>query len=91
MTLVLSDNQISDVGPLTSQTEVTKLLLDKNKITDLSALVKWAKADADGAKRFAPYLELYLAGNPLSDEAKSKQLPALKAAGVRLEDLGKKK
>ena len=44
-----------------------------------------AKADAAGAKRFAPYLRLYLAGNPLTDTAKSTQLEALKAAGVRIE------
>jgi Leucine-rich repeat (LRR) protein len=90
-TLVLSENQISDVSPLTSQTELMLLQLEKNKIADLAALVKWAKADADGAKRFAPYLRLYLAGNPLSAEAKTKQLPALKAAGVRLLDVDEKK
>jgi hypothetical protein len=33
-------------------------------------------------------LRLYLAGNPLSDEAKAQQLPALKKHGVRV-DLGK--
>ena len=48
-------------------------------------LVKAAKADSDGPKRFAPYLRLYLAGNPLSDDAKKAQLDALKAAGLRVE------
>ena len=65
-------------------------MLDKNKIASLVPLVKWAKADADGAKRFAPYLRLYVAGNPLDAESKAKALPALKAIGVRLEDADKK-
>jgi hypothetical protein len=52
--------------------------------------VKWAKADAEKDKRFAPYLRLYLADNPLSDDAKTKQLPELRKIGVRLEDLDKK-
>jgi hypothetical protein len=49
-------------------------------------LLKWAKADADGPRRFAPFLRLYLAGNPLSDEAKSKQIAALKELGVKVEN-----
>ena len=44
-----------------------------------------AKADSDGPKRFAPYLRLYIAGNPLAEASKAKQLEALKAAGVRIE------
>jgi hypothetical protein len=43
-----------------------------------------AKADAGGEKRWAPYLQLFLAGNPLSDVARKQQLPALKEYGVRL-------
>src|SRR5207249_3645025 len=73
------------------QTDLRILALNKNKITDLGPLVKWAKADAEKDKRFAPYLRLYLAGNPLSDDAKTKQLPELKKVGVRLEDLDKEK
>ena len=46
--------------------------------------MKLCKADAEGAKRFAPYLQLYLKDNPLSDEAKTKQLADLKAVGVRI-------
>jgi hypothetical protein len=47
--------------------------------------VNMAKADAEGPKRFAPYLRLYLAGNPLSDAAKNAQVTALKGFGVRVE------
>jgi len=87
MTLELKENDIADVTPLAKQTELSLLMLERNKIADLTPLLNAAKADADGAKRFAPYLRLYLAGNPLSDAAKTKQLPALKAIGVRLEDM----
>ena len=61
-------------------------MLERNQIADLTPLLNAAKADAVGQKRFAPYLRLYLEGNPLSEDAKTKQLPALKALGVRLLD-----
>jgi len=88
--LELSGNQIADLSPLTGLTEVHLLQLDKNKIANLAPLVKWAKTDADGAKRFAPYLRLYLAGNPLDEESKTKSVPTLEAMGVKVEDLKKK-
>ena len=61
------------------------LMLERNKISDLRPLVKQAKADAEGPKRFAPFLRLYLEGNPLSDAAKSSQLAECKKAGTRFE------
>lgn len=85
-TLDLKDNQITDLTPLMKQTELSLLMLDRNKISELKPLVTMAKADAEGAKRFAPYLRLYLAGNPLSQDAKTKQLAALKGFGVRIEN-----
>ena len=60
-------------------------MIERNQIKDLKPLVDAAKADAAGPKRFAPYLRVYLKGNPLSDAAKSTQLEAFKAAGVRIE------
>jgi Leucine-rich repeat (LRR) protein len=86
----LTDNQISDLGPLTNQTQITKLILPKNKVASLTPLVKWLKADAEGAKRFAPYLELYLVDNPLDEESRTKHIPALKGFGVRFKDFDKK-
>jgi internalin A len=84
-TLDLNDNQVADLKPLNKQAELSLLMLERNKIADLAPLVGMAKADAEGPKRFAPYLRLYLAGNPLSEEAKTKQLAALKSYGVRIE------
>jgi internalin A len=82
--LDLADNQVEDVGPLAKLTDLNLVVLQRNKIRDLGPLVTAAKADADGPKRFAPFLRLYLAGNPLSDSAKADQLSALKAAGVHV-------
>jgi internalin A len=88
--LKLSDNQISDLAPLGKPLSVKLLLLERNKIADLAPLVAAAKADAEGEKRFAPFLRLYLAGNPLSDMAKTKQIEELKAAGVKIDPVEKK-
>jgi uncharacterized protein (TIGR03067 family) len=85
--LDLNDNQIEDVTPLTKQPPMSTLQLERNKIADLTPLVTAAKADAEGQKRFAPYLRLYLKGNPLSEAAKSNQVPALKGFGVHIESL----
>jgi hypothetical protein len=84
-TIDLSDNQVEDLSPLSKQTELKLLMMERNAIKDLKPLVEAAKADAAGPKRFAPYLRLYIAGNPLAEATKGKQLEALKAAGIRIE------
>jgi internalin A len=76
--LELTDNKISDLTPLKEMTELRFLMLEKNQITDLGVLIEMAKKDAEGEKRFAPFWQVYLSGNPLSDEAKNTQLPELK-------------
>ena len=63
-TLDLGDNQVEDVGPLTKLTELKLLIIWRNKIKDLKPLVDAAKADAAGPKLFAPYLRLYIDGQP---------------------------
>lgn len=83
--LKLSDNQLENLNGIGAFTQLSMLFLERNKITDLQPLVDAAKADAEGEKRFTPYLRLYLADNPLSDKAKNEQLPALKGFGIRLQ------
>lgn len=83
MSLSLSGNSISDLAPLNGITPY-HLFLENNKIKDLGPLVIMAKTDADGEKRFAPFLNLYLKGNPLSSKAKGPQLNQLKEIGVRV-------
>jgi hypothetical protein len=57
----------------------------RDKLEDLTPLVEMAQADAAGPKLVAPFLRLYLGGNPLSEAAKTTQVEALKAAGVRVD------
>ena len=83
-TLELKENQISDIAPLAKQTELSLLMLERNQITDLTPLVTTAKMDGEGPKRFAPYLRLYVTGNPLSDAARTSQLATLRGYGVRV-------
>src|SRR5262245_22170209 len=83
--LKLSGNQIADITPLARPLSVRLLILENNKLTDLAPFVASVKADADGDKRFAPFLRFYLNGNPLSDTAKTAQFESLKAAGVKID------
>ena len=62
------------------------LLISGNKIADLGPLVEMCKKDAEGDRRFAPYLEVYLGGNPIDDKTKKTQTDALKGFGVDVYD-----
>ncbi len=75
-TIDLQDNKIEDATPLAKQTELKLLMIERNKIKDLKPLVDAAKADSAGPKKFAPYLHVYFAGNPLSDKTKADQTKA---------------
>lgn len=82
--LDLDRNVVETLESLKPLTELDILLVRENKLTDLSPLVEMCRSDADGEKRFAPYLRVYLKGNPLSEQAKTEQLDALKNIGVRV-------
>ena len=72
--LILSNNQIVDITPLSQMTNLQWIYLDNNQITDLSPLVAntgLGKSD-----------NVFLRGNPLSDQARKEQIPALEARGV---------
>ena len=81
--LSLSNNSISDLAPLDGLTGLYHLFLEKNKITDLAPLVAMLKKDNDGPRRFAPFINIYLAGNPLTGPGKS-QISKLKDFGARV-------
>jgi internalin A len=74
---------LSDLSPLKNLTEWTYLMLDNNKIADIAVLVEMAKADNAGQKRFAPFWNVYLHGNPLSDAGKA-QVEELKTISPRI-------
>jgi len=88
--LKVSDNPVEDLAPAMKHPDLKLLIAERTKVADLSAIVQAAEADAAGPQRFAPFLRLYLAGAPLSESARTQQIPALKKAGVRI-DLGESK
>ncbi len=88
--VALRNNQVKDIAALGNMTELRYTFLEGNKVTDLGPLVAMAQKDAKGDRRFAPYWNLYVAGNPLSDAAKGGQIAALKKVGVRVDPKPKK-
>ena len=82
--LYLSDNNIKYLSPLLGLTDLKYLFLEGNKIKTLASLVAMARIDAEGDQRFAPYWRIYLADNPLSDDAKGDQIAELKKLGARV-------
>ncbi len=72
--LSLGDNQITDTEPLADLTNLSLLSLENNQIEDISALVaNTGLGEGD---------EIYLTGNPLSDQARNEHIPALQARGA---------
>lgn len=80
--LALSGNRISDLKPLRGLNGLQYLFLERNQIRDVADLRAWLESDE--ADRFAPYVQIHLAGNPLGSVARRKSVPALKAAGMRI-------
>jgi internalin A len=81
--LSLNKNRISDLSALEGLHGLYYLFLENNKISDTTPLIKALKKDFEGEKRFAPYINIFLAGNPLNSSSK-KQVSAMKEQGVRI-------
>jgi Leucine-rich repeat (LRR) protein len=81
--LNLKGNAVSDLAPLEPLTELKFLFLDNNKVADITPLHRAWKKDNDTARNWAPYCEITLTGNPLSDASK-KLAEELKTAGARI-------
>ena len=71
--LYLDNNQLVDVSPLLTLTNLQSLSLGYNQLVDVSPLLTLTNLR-----------RLDLRGNPLSDEARTEQIPALKARGVHV-------
>ena len=75
-TLDLYGNQIVDIAPLQQLINLNRLTLHDNQIVDLSPLVaNTGLGEGDW---------LNLENNPLSDQARNEQIPALQARGVNV-------
>ena len=83
-TLELRGCGLADLSPLKGMKELHMLFLEKNKIETLASFVEMVRKDAEGEKRFAPFLQVWLKDNPLTPDALSKHVPALKGFGVKV-------
>jgi Leucine-rich repeat (LRR) protein len=82
--LSLKGNQVADLAPLEPLNDLRFLFLEGNKVTDLAPLHRMLKKDMDGPREFAPYLQIYLEGNPLSDASKG-LMEEMKKMGLRID------
>jgi Leucine-rich repeat (LRR) protein len=83
--LDVRQNRIESLEPLAKLRELNFLLLTGNQVSDLGPLVAMCRADAEGEKRFAPYLKLYIGENPATvDGGNAEQLDELRKLGVRV-------
>lgn len=64
--------------------ELRLLIANANENLDLTPLADACEADAQGERRFAPYLRLYLDENVLKNESQAPVIARLQKAGVRL-------
>jgi internalin A len=81
--LDLQETGLTSVEPLRQLGELKRLMLRKNQLADLGPLVAACEADANGPRRFAPFLKLDVLENPLS-ETGTTQLKKLQEFGVRV-------
>jgi internalin A len=72
--LLLGDNDVSDLSPLSGLTELNWLYLDRNQISDILPLVNNPGMDNGD--------QLYLRSNPLGETSIDIHIPALQARGV---------
>ena len=97
-TLLLSQNQVADVSPLTSLTNLGRLYLNDNQVIDLTPLAGltnlfFLDIRNNRIENLAPLVantglgegdEVHLENNPLSTQALTEQIPALRARGVNV-------
>ena len=83
--LSLSDNRIVDIAPLNGLNGLYHLFLERNRITNLRPLADMMEKDDQGEKRFAPFINVYLSGNPLKGFFRSrKDLDRMEKCGARI-------
>ena len=94
--LWLEDNQVADVTPLAGLTNLRQLEMRDNQISEVTSLAGlnnlfFLELDNNRIEDLAPLVanpglgkgtRVFLTDNPLSDQALTEQIPALKARGV---------
>jgi len=75
--LSVKNNRVTDLTPLTSLPAWRALYLDQNQVSDLAPLVTMVQPDRQPIKGVTPFWILSLRGNPLSAQARTRDLPEL--------------
>jgi internalin A len=76
--LSIKQNRVTDLTPLTSLTAWRGLYLDQNQVSDLAPLVTMVQPDRQPVKGVTPFWIVSLRGNPLSEVARSRDMPELR-------------
>src|SRR5665213_1244004 len=77
-TLSIKQNRVTDLTPLTSLTAWHGLYLDQNQVSDLTPLVTMVQPGRQPIKGLQPFWVVSVRGNPLSEQARSRELPELR-------------
>jgi len=64
-------NRITSLAPLKGLENLSFVFLENNQIADLQPLLDSLKSDYEGRQYFAPYVNIYLKGNPLSKKSRA--------------------
>lgn len=80
-TLDIAGNRVVSIEAVRELRQVRLLFLEDNQIASLAPLVASVEEDAAQERRFAPFLRLYLKGNPLADAT---EVERLTKAGCRV-------
>jgi internalin A len=80
--LNVDQNKVTTLQPLESLEDLDLLILSKNQVSDFGPLLSMCEKDATGERKFAPYLDVYLDGNPIDDKQKSELTQTLNGFGV---------
>ena len=84
--LDITGNQVQSLEPITTLGELDMLMMSRNKVSDLTPLVQMCQKDAEGERRFAPYLQVWLGENPIDEKAKVEHSKKLESFGVDVYD-----
>ncbi|MEM6979773.1 MAG: leucine-rich repeat domain-containing protein [Planctomycetota bacterium] len=85
-TVEVSDNKIESLSPLKGLRDLDLLILSGNPLSSIDPLVDMCQADAEGDRRFAPYLDVYLTPEQMESSALVDGLERLRRLGVRLHE-----
>ena len=82
--LSLAHNQLTDLSPLIGLDRLHFLFLENNELQVFGQIYEMVMRDLEGEQRFAPFVNIYVAGNPL-EALGWKQIAKLKDKGVKIE------